>query len=74
MARTAFLLVTLSFIFLVAFLYLRPYRAPETCEPGEIAGHLLASEGYSLHRFAGYPEASANAEPGYTLLLAAFLK
>ena len=74
MARKTFLFVALSFIFLVAFLYLRPDRVLETWEPGEIAGHLLASEGYSLHRFAGHPEASANAEPGYTFLLAAFLK
>ena len=74
MARAVLLFVAPSFIFLAAFLFLRPDSAPETWEPGEIAEHLVASEGYSLHRYAGYPEPSANAEPCYTLLLAAFLK
>lgn len=74
MARAVLVFVAPSFIFLAAFLCLRPDSAPETWEPGEIAEHLVASEGYSLHRYAGYPEPSANAEPCYTLLLAAFLK
>jgi 4-amino-4-deoxy-L-arabinose transferase-like glycosyltransferase len=59
---------------LAAFLYLRPDREPETWEPGEIAAHLLAGEGYSLHRFTGDPEPSANQEPLYPLMLAAFLE
>ena len=59
--------------YVAAFLYLRPDRAPETWEPGEIAGHVVAGEGYSLHRFSGEPEPSANQEPLYPLLLAAFL-
>ena len=61
-------------IYLLAFLYLRPDVAPETWESGEIAAHLIAGEGYSLHRFAGHPAPSANQEPVYPLLLAFFLK
>ncbi|HEX9725214.1 MAG TPA: glycosyltransferase family 39 protein [Vicinamibacteria bacterium] len=72
-ARTLLLLVAAT-AYLAAFLYLRPDRAPETWEPGEIAAHLLASEGYSLHRFTGDPEPSANQEPLYPLLLAAFFR
>lgn len=60
--------------YLAAFFYLRPDRHPETWEPGEIAGHLLAGEGYALHRFSGDPEPSANQEPLYPLMLAAFLQ
>jgi hypothetical protein len=60
--------------YLAAFLYLRPDREPQTWESGEIAGHLMSGEGYSLHRFAGHPEPSANQEPLYPLLLAFFLK
>ena len=72
-ARTL-LLVVAAPAYLAAFLYLRPDREPETWEPGEIAAHLLAGEGYSLHRFTGEPEPSANQEPLYPLMLAAFFK
>lgn len=68
------LLVVAAPAYLAAFLYLRPDRNPETWEPGEIAAHLLAGEGYSLHRFTGDPEPSANQEPLYPLLLAAFFR
>ena len=61
-------------VYLAVFLYLRPDREPTTWEPSEIAEHLLAGEGYSLHRFTGDPEPSANQEPLYPLLLAAFFK
>ena len=52
---------------------LRPDVDPTTWEPSEIAGHLLAGEGYALHRFSGFVQPSANQEPGYTLLLSFFL-
>jgi 4-amino-4-deoxy-L-arabinose transferase-like glycosyltransferase len=57
----------------VLFYVLRPDLEPETWEPGEIAAHLLSGEGYSLHRFSGFVQPSANQEPAYTLLLAFFL-
>ncbi len=57
----------------VLFCILRPDLEPETWEPGEIAAHLLSGEGYSLHRFSGFVQPSANQEPAYTLLLAFFL-
>jgi uncharacterized SAM-binding protein YcdF (DUF218 family) len=60
-------------IYIVAFLVLRPDRNPEAYEAGEIARHLLAGEGFSMHRFAGFVQPSANQEPVYPLILALFL-
>jgi hypothetical protein len=59
--------------YFTGFLILGPDVSPQTWEPGEIASHLIAGEGYSMHSFSGTVQPSANQEPVYPLILAFFL-
>jgi uncharacterized SAM-binding protein YcdF (DUF218 family) len=68
------LLVVAVPAYIAAFFFLRPDVNPVTWESGEIAQHILRGDGFSMHRFAGTAQASANQEPLYPLLLAVFLQ